>query len=94
MPVYAVNYRYGENFELLDSFRPAHRAWLKEQEDAGRLLAAGRMTDIPSSLLIWQAESPDELAAVLDEDPFDQAGLIAERDVAEWTQVFGPWVNL
>ena len=28
---------------------------------------------------------------LLDADPFAREGLVAERDVREWTPVFGPW---
>jgi uncharacterized protein YciI len=49
------------------------------------------MVDNPTALLIWRAESLQELASLLDQDPFDIAGFIGERTITEWNPVFGPW---
>jgi uncharacterized protein YciI len=49
------------------------------------------MVNRPAALLIWKAESIDALNALLDQDPFDIAGVIVERTVEEWNTVFGPW---
>ena len=73
--------------------RPTHRAWLVEQLDAGKLLASGPLVDRSGALLIVKGESLAEVAALLDQDPFDIAGFIGERDIVEWNPVFGPWSN-
>ena len=91
MGVFAVTYSYPSASDQLGLIRPAHRAWLAEQLDAGRLLASGPMVDTPNALLIWRADSVEELATLLNDDPFDVAGLILERTIAEWNPVFGPW---
>lgn len=91
MGVFAVTYSYPSDSDELGLIRPAHRAWLAEQLDAGRLLASGPMVDTPNALLIWRADSVEELATLLNDDPFDVAGLILERTIAEWNPVFGPW---
>jgi uncharacterized protein YciI len=49
------------------------------------------MVDTPTSLLIWRADSVQEVAETLDLDPFDIAGCIGERVIQEWNPVFGPW---
>ncbi len=91
MSYFAVNYRYTADQEELNAVRPSHREWLKEQLDAGNLLASGPMIDLPTALLIFKADSLEQLATLLDNDPFDIAGYIGERDIAEWNPVFGPW---
>ena len=91
MSYFAVNYRYTADQEELNAVRPSHREWLKEQLDAGNLLASGPMIDLPTALLIFKADSLEQLATLLDNDPFDIAGYIGERDSAEWNPVFGPW---
>jgi uncharacterized protein YciI len=75
----------------MNAVRPTHREWLQEQLNAGALLASGPMVDLPTALLIFKADSLEQLATLLDNDPFDIAGCIGERDIAEWTPVFGPW---
>jgi uncharacterized protein YciI len=64
---------------------------LAEQLAAGALLASGPMIDMPTALLIWRADSLESLSQLLDQDPFDIAGFIGERTIAEWNPVFGPW---
>jgi uncharacterized protein YciI len=49
------------------------------------------MVDRPGALLIVRAESVEEVAELLDQDPFDIAGYIGERAIAEWNPIFGPW---
>ena len=82
---------YAASAEDLAAVRPIHREWLAEQLEAGALLASGPMVDMPTALLIWRAESLEALSALLDQDPFDIAGFIGERTIAEWNPVFGPW---
>ncbi len=91
MTVFAVTYHYGATPEELDAVRPTHRAWLSEQLEAQNLLASGPMVGVPTALLIWRSNSLEELNDLLNLDPFDQAGFIAERTITEWNPVFGPW---
>ena len=91
MAVFAVTYLYSAEPDDLNLIRPSHRAWLSERLDEGSLLASGPMVDNPTALLIWRADSLEVLAKLLDQDPFDIAGYIGERTIAEWNPVFGPW---
>jgi uncharacterized protein YciI len=65
--------------------------WLAEQLESGALLASGPMVDRPAALLIFRANSIEELNALLDQDPYEQAGVIGERTIEEWNPVFGPF---
>ena len=91
MAVFAVTYLYSAEPDDLNLIRPSHCAWLAERLDDGSLLASGPMVDNPTALLIWRADSLEVLAKLLDQDPFDIAGYIGERTIAEWNPVFGPW---
>ena len=91
MSFYVVNYRYAAESTELDAIRPVHREWLKQLLNSGILLASGPMIDQPTALLIFKADSLEQLAALLDNDPFDIAGFIGEREIVEWNPVFGPW---
>jgi uncharacterized protein YciI len=91
MSVFVVTYGYSADEIELNQIRPTHRVWLKEQLDSGRLLASGPMVDRPSALLVWSAESIEELNALLDQDPFEIAGMIGERTLEQWNPIFGPF---
>lgn len=91
MATYIVRYHYGASAEEISGLRPMHREWLKGQLESGNLLASGPLTDLPQALLIWRADDQVRLGEVLDQDPFDVAGFIAEREVAEWNPVLGPF---
>ena len=91
MKTFAVTYTYSASADELSAVRPSHREWLTAQLEQGNLLASGPMVDMPTALLIWRSESLATLSELLDQDPFDIAGYIGERTIAEWNPVFGPW---
>ncbi len=91
MKTFAVTYNYGPDTDLRMQIRDSHRAWLKELFADQILLASGPMVDLDSALLIFREESFDSLAKLLDQDPFELAGLIAEREILEWNPVISPW---
>ena len=93
MAVFAVTYKYVDDSDAVSAVRPTHRAWLAERLAAGDLLASGPMIDMPTALLIWRAESLESISQLLNDDPFDIAGLIEERTIAQWNPVFGPWAE-
>ena len=91
MPIFAVTYAYSASEAELAEIRPTHREFFKELLEQQTLLASGPMVDRPGALLIVRADSVEQVAEILDQDPFDIAGYIGERAIAEWNPVFGPW---
>jgi uncharacterized protein YciI len=91
MPIFAVTYLYTAPTNQIDEIRPIHRAWLSELLEQNVLLASGPMVDTPEALLIFRSESAEELARLLDNDPFDIAGCIGSRTIQTWNPVFGPF---
>jgi uncharacterized protein YciI len=91
MPIFAVTYLYTAPANQVDEIRPFHRAWLSELLEMNILLASGPMVDTPEALLIFRSESAEELATLLDNDPFDIAGFIGSRSIQNWNPVFGPF---
>jgi uncharacterized protein YciI len=91
MPIFAVTYLYTAPASQIDEIRPIHRAWLSELLEKNILLASGPMVDTPEALLIFKSESAEELAGLLDNDPFDIAGCIGSRTIQSWNPVFGPF---
>lgn len=90
MKYHAVHYSYVTDQELLKQFRPAHREYLRQLVPAG-LVAAGSYPNAtaPGALLIVQANSVEQVADLLSEDPFWQHGIINERRIEEWNPLIG-----
>lgn len=93
MTVYAVRYTYSDDSERLPVVRPVHRAWLAERLAAGELLASGPYADGTGALLIFRAASRGDLDALVAQDPYQAGGVLAQVEVREWQQVFGPWAD-
>jgi uncharacterized protein YciI len=91
MPIFAVTYLYTAPTNQIDEIRPIHRVWLSELLEQNVLLASGPMVDTPEALLIFRSESAEELAKLLDNDPFEIAGCIGSRTIQSWNPVFGPF---
>ncbi|MEY3933984.1 MAG: hypothetical protein RLZZ606_583 [Actinomycetota bacterium] len=91
MSTFAVTYTFSAEPEEVNQIRPTHREWLAEQLAEGSLLASGPMVDRPAALLIFKAESIEQLNALLDQDPYEIAGVIGERTIEAWNPVFGPF---
>jgi uncharacterized protein YciI len=91
MNTFVVTYGYAADPLELNVVRPTHREWLAGLFAEGKLLASGPMVDRPSALLIFKAESIEELNTLLDSDPFELAGMIGERTIEAWNPVFGPF---
>jgi len=94
MATFAVQYLYAHDKSDMDGLRPEHRAYLRTLLESGSLLASGPLVDRNAALLIFKADSPEEVAALLDRDPFELAGFIGERVIEEWNPIMGPWSAL
>ncbi|MFC8731304.1 YciI family protein [Luteimicrobium sp. NPDC057192] len=94
-PVFAVLYTYTEDTVTRDEVRPSHRAFLADLLERGSLLASGPWAPAEGrddgALLVVTAVDEAAAAALLDEDPFRQAGVVANRELRAWVQVMGPW---
>lgn len=91
MAIFAIRYDYVDDPELLDTHRAEHRAFLRGLHEAGTLLLSGPFADDgpAGALLIAQGDSPEQVAAAFDDDPFRRVGAITERTVRPWTVVIG-----
>ena len=88
--IYAVEYRYvTDKDEEMAAVRPSHRAFNGRLADEGRLLAAGPYVGAHDALIVVRADDEAGALALLEEDPFHQAGYINERIAREWNPVIG-----
>ncbi|MFY7067341.1 YciI family protein [Nocardiopsis changdeensis] len=93
MAVYAVTYIYAENSTAArNEHRPAHREYLNGLSEQGVNLVSGPFgaQDDPGALLLFRADSAEEVRALLEKDPFVLEGVVAETVVREWIAVLGP----
>jgi len=93
MSLYAVTYVYDDRAALMDEVRPLHRAFLSGLYASGSLLASGPVSSggMRGALIIVEAGSEEGALALLQADPFNEAGLLADRAAVAWTCVYGPW---
>lgn len=90
MSVFAVQYFFVDDADLIQSIRPTHRNWLSGLLASGDLLASGPYVDFAGALLIFSANEIEQLQELLNQDPYELAGVIAERTITQWNPVFGP----
>jgi uncharacterized protein YciI len=67
---------YLQPVEIVDETRPAHVAWLNEQVAAGRILLAGRQESLTGAVLVTADISTEEAQQLMDEDPYQLAGVV------------------
>jgi uncharacterized protein YciI len=71
-------------------FRPSHREYLAGLRKAGKAAMAGPFTDDSGGLLIYEAQTKDEVEAMIREDPFGQNGVFVSWTIRPWNLL---WVN-
>jgi len=91
MPQFAVEYTYEQNSDAVrDEHRPRHREWLRGLYDEGTLLLSGPFADGTGGLLIFSAADADRLADLLQVDPFNEVGVVANARIKAWSPIIGP----
>ena len=88
MATFAVMITFGDA-QKRAAVRPAHRGFLREHHEAGRLLESGPYADDSGALFIYQAESEEALRELIAQDPYYlNSGVITKTEIKEWTIVF------
>jgi uncharacterized protein YciI len=83
---YLLLYDYVEDMlERRTPHREAHLARVQSQRDAGNIVMAGAFGDPPiGAALVWRGVEPDAIEAFVNDDPYNQAGLITAWRVEPW----------
>jgi uncharacterized protein YciI len=92
LSLFAVFYTYADGSDdTRDEHRPAHRAFLRELHEAGKLKVCGPWgpEEAPGGMLIFEGETAGEIAELLDKDPFREVGVVADRSIKSWGIVIG-----
>ncbi|WP_129659725.1 YciI family protein [Rothia halotolerans] len=87
---FAVTYSYGPAEEQA-KHRPEHRAYLGALLERGALKVSGPYSDegSPGALLVFEADSPEEVRALLDDDPMVLGGAVTGVEIRSWNPVLG-----
>ena len=88
--------RYSADLDAVAAARPAHRSYMRQLRDQGRLAAGGPFEDGTGALFLYVvdatgAEEGDAVAqaeAIAAADPYTAAGVIAEHTLAPWHVVY------
>ena len=67
--------------------RPVHRQYLARLRDEGKLALSGPFAD-GGALIVYEAEKPEDVDALIAEDPFAKSGVFASWQVHPWNILF------
>ena len=87
MTKFATVFRYGNQDRIAD-VRPIHREYLTSLKEQGKLFASGPFEDDSGALIIYEAESQADAEALIEADPFRDAGVFQTWEMKPWRQVF------
>ena len=85
---YAAVIEYSQDKVLVETHRPAHRAYLTSLVEKNQLFASGPTEDGFGALIIYEADSPEAVEALMKSDPFHAAGVFVKWTVRPWKMVF------
>ena len=85
---YAAIIEYLHDADKVQSVRPAHREYLGALREQGKLVASGPFADGSGALIVYEAESQEAAEELLQNDPFNRAGVFVAWVIRPWNQVF------
>lgn len=87
MATFAALIEFTEDNDLRLQTRPVHREYLRGLFDEGKIRISGPWGDDTGSMIVYEVESAEEAQALLDADPYMNAGVIANARIRPWTIV-------
>ena len=79
---------YKAPLDAITAHTPAHRAYLAELHAKGALVASGPFIPRTGGALLLRAETDQEIAAIIANDPF-HTNEVAEHEVKVWAPTIG-----
>lgn len=86
MAHFVATYEYSAAETELAAVRAEHREYLAGLDE---LLISGPADDGRGAVLVFEAETAEQVEALLDADPFVVQGLVGEHRVRPWKPVLG-----
>jgi hypothetical protein len=75
---------YVSDLDKVAKLRPAHRNYMDELEQQGRLWAAGPFADGQGALFIYEAETLQEAEEIFHGDPYRLGEVIDSHELVAW----------
>lgn len=85
---FAALIEYSQDQALVSAHRPAHRAYLTSLIEKNQLFASGPTEDGYGALIVYEADTPEAVDALIKADPFHAAGVFLKWTVRPWKVVF------
>jgi len=86
--LFATYIEYTPDTAKIAATRPAHREYLKGLFETNRLAISGPFTDDKAGLLVYNAETVEDVEAMLNADPFAKQGVFVKWDIRRWKVIF------
>ncbi|ALX06232.1 MULTISPECIES: YciI family protein [Aeromicrobium] len=87
MSIFAVTYTYGAPEDQLATLRAEHRDYLAHLPE---LLVSGPASSSREALLVFRADTREQVESLVAADPFVSAGFVAQHVVRDWKPILGP----
>jgi len=84
---YAAIAKYTSDAATIAKARPAHREYLTGLIEQNKLVISGPFTDDRGGLLVYEAESVEQVEALIAADPFAQQGVFVSWEIRPWNVV-------
>jgi len=87
---FAAVIEYTPDKNKIAQLRPVHREYLSSLRKAGKAVMAGPFTDDSGGLLVYEAETGEEVERMIRDDPFGQGGVFVSWTIRPWNLL---WAN-
>jgi uncharacterized protein len=79
---------YTTDASIIAEARPAHREYLTGLMQQGKLVISGPFSDDSGGLLVYEAETPEQVEQLIAADPFAISGVFVSWEIRTWNVVF------
>jgi uncharacterized protein len=86
--LFLLSYGYNDT-DLRAQRREDHVAYLNKLKDEGSLVAAGPYSDLTGGTILYQADTVQDVEALVAGDPYTQACVTKDRHLREWKVTVG-----
>jgi uncharacterized protein YciI len=84
---FAAIIEYAPVPDTITRVRPVHREYIKGLQKNGQIAIAGPFIDDSGGLLVYEAETPEQVDALIRNDPFFKEGVFKSWVLRAWKPV-------
>jgi hypothetical protein len=86
--IYAAICKYTPDSATIARTRPSHREYLTGLQERDKLVISGPFQDDTGGLLVYEADSVEEVDKMVREDPFGIHGVFVSWEIRPWNVIF------